>query len=893
MNSLFLSNLQTNFSNIRRKFLSSIAIIENPSILQDGYGSENPHLDPLELFKKRINSEKPTLRYTKSLHTHLLKSDTLHTNMFFANSLVDCYSKSADMSYALKVFEGIPQPNSISWNILISGYSRNFLPEETWRMFCRMHSLSFESNQFTYGSVLSACSAMRLPLYGKLVYALVTKNGFFSDAFVLVGMISLLCEHGDIGDALRLFGDLSCDNEVCWNAVISGAVKNKENWIALDLFSQMHSGLISPNSFTFSSILTACAALEELDLGRAVQGLAIRSGAGDDLFVGTATIDLYAKCGRMDEAIEVFKCMPVHNVVCWTTVISGFVQNGDSISALNFFKKMRELREEVNNYTVTSVITSCADPAMLREAMQIHCWIYKSKFYADSTVKSSLVNMYSKIGEIEIAERVFKETGDLDHMGLWAVMVIALVQNGSSERAIDMFAKMFQEGLKPDKFCTSSVLSVVSSLNLGRQIHCYVVKAALVFDVSVGSSLFTMYSKCGNLVDSFKVFKQVSKKDNVSWASMISGFAEHGCGNQAIQLFRELLLQDIEFDEMAFTAVLAACSDAFYLNRGKEIHGHALRRGFGKNVMISSALLNMYCKCSSLNKARKVFDTLNVKDPISYSSLVSAYAQHGCIEEVIQVFHEMLMANIEVDSYTLSSIFRAASLINKVSLSTQLHSLVTKTGLASEASVGSSLVVMYSKCGSIHECRKAFNQIENPDLISWTAMIMSYAQHGQGVDALKVYELMKNFGVKPDAVTFVGVLSACSHNGLVEEGYFHLNSMVKDYEIEPGYEHYACMVDILGRSGRLKEAENFINNMPVKPDAFVWGTLLAACKTHGDVELGRLVARKVIELDPSDAGAYVALSNICANAGDWEEVTMIRHTMKGTGMKKDPGWSYV
>lgn len=282
-----------------------------------------------------------------------------------------------------------------------------------------------------------------------------------------------------------------------------------------------------------------------------------------------------------------------------------------------------------------------------------------------------------------------------------------------------------------------------------------------------------------------------------------------------------------------------------------------------------------------------------IKDQVSYSSLVSGYAQNGSIEEALLLFREIQMTELEIDSFTLSSVLGAVSLLNRLGIGTQLHAYILKIGLESDVSVGSSLIVMYSNCGSVDDCHKAFDQIKKHDLICWTAMIASYAQHGKGAEALSVYKLMRESGIKPDSVTFVGVLCACSHNGLVEEGYYHLNSMVKDHGIEPGYRHYACMVDLLGRAGRLKEAESFITNMPLKADSLAWGTLLAACKIHGDIELGRLAAKKVMELDPCDAGAFISLSNICADVGQWEEVLKIRREMNGTGVKKDRGWSSV
>ncbi|XP_052179492.1 pentatricopeptide repeat-containing protein At1g74600, chloroplastic [Diospyros lotus] len=892
MNYVLNPNLQTKFLVLGRKFASSLALVRDPSNFREGREPTLSPLDPPRFFNDWINSRKSNVAEVKAAHAHFLKSITFHSDIFLAKSFVDFYCKFGQMVYAVRVFEQIPDPSTDTRNILISGYNQNLLFRDSWRTFCEMYSFGFEPNQFTYGSILSACGGLQSPLCGKLVYSVAMKNGFFSNGYVRAGMVDLFAKCGSLDEALSVFYDVSCHNVVCWNAIISGAVKNKENWVALGLFSQMSRAFLMPNSFTFSSILTACAALEEFQLGKGVQAWVIKCGAEDDVFVGTAVVDFYAKSGDMDGALKEFLRMPVCNVVSWTAMISGFVRKGDSISALQFFKQMVKMKEEINSYTVTSILTACADPAMVKEAIQIHGWIFKTEFYFDSTVKASLMNMYSKIGEIDLCEMAFREREDLGHLGIWALVISALAQNNRCGRAIEMFQRMYDEGLRPDKFCTSSILSIIDSLNLGRQIHCYTLKSGLVFDVSVASSLFTMYSKGGSLVESYEVFQQIVEKDNVSWASMIAGFAEHGHADQGIKLFRKMLFEETKPDEMSLTAVLTACSALHSLNTGKQVHGYAVRGGVGKKTFCG-ALVNMYSKCGALDTARKVFDMMPVKDQVSCSSLVSGHAQNDRMEEALALFREMQMGDLEVDSFTLSSVIGSVSVVNRVGIGTQLHALVAKIGLQSEASVGSSLVMMYSKGGSIDNCQRAFEQIKKPDVVSWTSMISSYAQHGRGAEALRIYELMRQSGTKPDSVTFVGVLSACSRSGLVEEGYLHLNSMVRDHGIQPGYRHYACMVDLLGRSGRLKEAESFIYSMPIKPDALIWGTLLAACKMHGDFELGRLAARKIFELEPCDAGAFVSFSNILADVGQWEEVLKVRDRMKGTGMMKDPGWSSV
>ncbi|KAJ9560184.1 LOW QUALITY PROTEIN: hypothetical protein OSB04_005344 [Centaurea solstitialis] len=830
-------------------------------------------------------------RRNQNIHTQFLKTNSFHINPDFWNFLLSSYCKSSAFVDALQVFDEIPHPDTSSWNLVIACQNRDLRYEDSWGVFCRMHSLGFVPNEFTYGNVLSACVSLNSPWETALLACFET--GFSSDGYVRSGMIDLFLKSCHFDDALRVFyDDESCGNVVCWNAMISGAIKHNEDDLGLDLFQRMHRGFPKPNKFTFPSVFGACAKREELNLGRGVHGLVIKYREEEDVFVGTAIVDFYAKCGQVEEALKKFSRMSVRNVVSWTAIITGFVQKSEFQSALKLFKEMISLKEEINSYTVTSVLSACIKPNLFKEALQIHSWIYKTGFYSDSSVKNSLINLYSKTGAMESSERVFIDTKELTNPSTWEAMITAFCQNGKLEKAFGFLRKMFQEGLTPDKSCIPSVLSIIDRLELGKQIHCYALKTNVCYDPLVGCSLLTMYSKCGSLKDSYEVFQRTPDKDNVSWGSMIAGFTENGCPYRAMELFREMLLKDVVLDETTLMAVLAACSSLRSLKIGKEIHGFFLRQQDGKAVYGGSPIVNMYSRCGDLKSAQRVFGMMRYKDQISCSSLVSGYVQNGYIKEALHLFIDLITSGLEVDSFTISSVLGSVGDLNHSDVGVQLHARILKLGFESEASVGSSLVKMYSKCGSVEDCRKGFDQIDKPDVISWTAMIQSYAQHGKGLEALKVYELMVKSGTKPDPVTFVGVLTACSHSGLIEEGYSHMNSMVKDYGIQPGQRHYACMVDALGRSGRLKEAERFINSMAIEPDALVWGTLLAACKVHGEVEIGRIAAEKVMELEPSSDGGYVALSNICADSGQWEEVLKIRNEMKGTGIKKQPGWSY-
>ncbi|KAK3440372.1 hypothetical protein EUGRSUZ_B00648 [Eucalyptus grandis] len=758
---------------------------------------------------------------------------------------MDCYCKCGATGYALNLFDTASQRSVISWNILISGFNRNSLFLESWKHYCRMHELGFDADEITYGSVISA------------FYSLALRKGFRANGYVRAGMIDLLAKNHRFDDALRVFRDVSCENLVCWNAIIAGAVRNGENQIALDLFRQLcRHGTFLPNSFTFPCVLTACAMLEDLETGKMVQGWII-------------------------------------NVVSWTAMISGFVQLDDYISAVLLFKEMRSLGEEINTFTITSLLSASGRRGLTKTATQFHALIIKCGFDLDPAVGTSLFNMYCKVGAVDSSELILEEMERMRNPNNHAIMISLHAQANDAERAVELFVSMLREGVRPDKYCISSLLSVVNALSLGRQVHSNVIKSGLVFDVSVASSLFTTYSKCDSLEESYEIFGQICEKDNVSWTSMIAGLGKNNLPDEAVRLFRNMLLEGNSPDQSTFIAILTAICSLKLVHKGKEVHAKVIRLGFGEEITVGSALVMMYSRCGYLKLARRLLDLLPLWDDVACSSMISGYAQNGYIEEALLMFHKMLMANFAVDSFSISSVVQAVTLTNRLDIGTQLQSYAMKVGLDSNAAVGSSLVAMYSKFGGINECVKAYDQIDAPDLIGWTTMIMSYARHGIGEEALKFFKLMKREKMRPDPVTFVGVLSACSHSGLVEEGYFHFDSMVKDYGIEPNYRHYACMVDLLGRSGRLKEAERFISNMPIKPNALVWETLLAACKLHGDIELGKLAAKKITECEPSDAGAYISLSNIYADMGQWGEVMNIRSSMKGAKVKKEPGWSAV
>ncbi|CAI0401653.1 unnamed protein product [Linum tenue] len=301
----------------------------------------------------------------------------------------------------------------------------------------------------------------------------------------------------------------------------------------------------------------------------------------------------------------------------------------------------------------------------------------------------------------------------------------------------------------------------------------------------------------------------------------------------------------------------------------------------------------MYSKSGSLQDSYEVFEQIPFRDNVSWTSMIAGFAEHGCGKQALSLFRDMVSAGNKPDQNTLTAALGACSVLQSLHKGREIHGYVFRAGLGTESFAGGALVSMYAKCGALAFASKVFDMIDEPDLISWTSLIASYASHGKGEEALQVYDHMIEKGIQPDAVTFVEIISACSHAGLVERGHSCFHSMTRDFGIEPDNRHFACMVDLLGRSGRLKEAERFIDSMPIDPDSLVWTSLLAACKLHGDVELGKVAAEKVMELAPGRSGTYISLSNIFADVGKWKEAVEIRRRMSRIGVIKEPGWSFT
>jgi pentatricopeptide repeat protein len=733
--------------------------------------------------------------------------------------------------------------------------------------------------------------------------------------------------------------------------VIAGYVRHGFAEDALNLFYQMQQNNIQPDQFTFASVLPACAKLGALEQGMAIHDEITRNGFQFDLFVGRALIDLYAKCGRVEKARDVFDKMPQRDAVSWNAMIAGYVQNGHVDEALQFFRNMPERNVvswntmiaayakdgpfeasltlyyemqlagiQPNHFTFASVLPACAELGNLKQGKEIHEEIVRCGYQSDVFVANALIDMYAKCGNMEKARDVFDkmpqrdvvswnaiiggyaQNGHVDealkifqkmpeqNMVSWNTMIAAYVRDGLCQEALTLFYQMRRKGIQPNEFTFASVLPAcarLEALEQGMEIHEEIIRCEYQFDIFVGNALVNMYAKCGCVGKAWQLFQEMHCRDVVSWNAMLAGYAHNGHFDEALEVFQEMQLAGVKPDTNTFSSVLSACSSLADLEQGMEIHQEIIRSGFQLDVSVGSALVDMYVKCGNIEQAHDVFKQMPLRNAISWTAMIAGYSLNGHAMEALRLFREMVRAGVEPDSKAFVSVLPACANLGALVLGMEIHEHIIRNGLQEDVFAASALVDMYAKCGDIDKSRHLFDKMQERNVVSWTSMISGYAIHGYGKEAIELFEQMQHSGLKPNHVTLVCILSACCHAGLVDTGRRVFESMSEHYQITPTMDHYSCMVDLLARSGHLDEAHEFINRMPLKPDATVWACLLGACRIHNNVELGNHVAEQLFKSDLKDAAPYVLLSNMYATAGRWEGIEKVRKMMKDRKVKKN------
>jgi pentatricopeptide repeat protein len=773
-----------------------------------------------------------------------------------------------------------------------------------------MDQRGIQAIESVYVSLLHACAHKRALSEGKLVHTHMADRGFEANIFLSNTLVNMYTKCGSLADARIVLDSMPRRNVVSWTAMIAAYTKQGCCEEALKLFHQMQRAGVEPNHYTFASVLPACAHLRDLEQGKEIHDEIVKGGLERNVFVASALVNMYVKCGSIENARQVFDKITEPNAVLSTVMIAGYAQKGQVGEALKLFKQIPE---------------------------------------PDMVTWTAMVAGYVQNGQVEEALDMFQKMPERDVVS-WTAMISGCAQNGDSVRAIDLFQQMYQAGVRPGSETFASLLPAcgsLSALEYGEEVHENVIKNGFQSNVFVGSALVDMYIKCGRVEVARKVFDKMTERNVVSWNSMIvgytqnrhvnealrlfqnmpernvvswnamiSGYVQNGQVDKAIQLFQEMPERDVvswtamiagysqnglvdeamklfekmpEKNAMSWNTMIAGCAQSGNVDKGLMLFQNMP----GRDIVSWNTMIAGFVQNGHVDQALKLFQQMPEKNVISWTAMIAGYAQNGHFDQALKLFQQMQVAGVKPNSDTFSSVIPACSNLAALNYGKQVHDSIYRNGFQSDVFVESALVDMYAKCGSIENAYKVFCKMHIRDVVSWNAMIVGYAMHGLGMEAIQLFKHMQQSGINPNDITFVGVLSACCHAGLVDDGRQYFDLMRDFYHIRPTMEHYCCMVDLLGRAGCLDEAEDFINQIPMKPSAAVWVSLLGACRNHTNVELAERVANHLFDLDPKSAAPYVLMSNIYAATGRWDDIQKVRKMMKDRNVTKNPGCSWI
>ncbi|OEL14959.1 putative pentatricopeptide repeat-containing protein [Dichanthelium oligosanthes] len=506
---------------------------------------------------------------------------------------------------------------------------------------------------------------------------------------------------------------------------------------------------------------------------------------------------------------------------------------------------------------------------------------------------TTLVKSLCARGAVRHARAVFDEMPDRDVVA-WTAMLSGYASGGCHREALDVFRRMLAAAVVPNEFTLSSVLTACRGGGGGggdaASIHAIAVRRGVDHMPYVVNALVDAYASRGGgdgLVDARRLFEALGEgRTAASWTSMIAGYARWGQEITGLQLF---LQDDAELSPFACSIAIHACASVGNLYFGQQIHLLSIRKALGANLAVANSLVDMYCMCESILEARRLFDEMPERNLVTWNTIIAGSSRH----DPLMAMQLLVDMDLEPNCLTLTSITSACAGLAALKCGQQVHGAILRRNYGDDLKVSNALVDMYSKCGSIFNAKKVFNMIACKDILSWTSMIGGYGMNGYANEAIELFNSMVHAGVPPDHVVFMGLISACSHAGLVDEGWNLFRSMLSEYNIQPNKAIYGCVTNLLAHAGRLSEAFNLIDTMPLTADESVWGALLGACKMHKNVELGRLAARKIIEINPDAVKTYILLANIYAADSKWGEYAVTRRLLRATGSSKEVGMSCI
>eukprot|EP00250_Pteridium_aquilinum_P002566 c12790_g1_i1 orf=532-3174(+) len=794
---------------------------------------------------------------------HYIVFKGLETSLFLGSHLLHMYFRHNSQENAFTVSASMSDRNVYSWNYLMQAFNEQGERHKPLELFCRMQEEAVLPNRVTFLTIIKAHALQVVGVEVERVHARIICSDFKQDIVLGTALLKVYGEGSRMKDASSIFNYMVGRDVVIWTTMITLFADQGHIKEALHLLEQMQHEGMTPTIVTFIGLLGICAKYAALEEGKKMHNHILVDGLESDVAVGNALINMYGKCASLDDACSVFDKALERNVVTWTSMITLYAQKGYGKAALIHFDQMQCEAVLPNQFTFVSTIVACACRAVLDEGRRVHTRIADSGSL-DAVAGAALVNMYDKCGSLVDAQKIFDAISTQD-LVLWNALISAYAQNGKLKEAIQLFESMQVKGLRPDKITFSNLFAVCADCAeqaQGERVHAYILESGLELELIVANSLIHMYAHCGNLEHARSIFDNLMDRDIVSWTVMIAAYALYGQSGTAFNLFDQMQQEGQLPDKVTYIGLFDSCGHNFSQTRYKHMHARLEKNGFGTEVVVQNALITLCGKWGNLQDAERIFDTMPEWDVVTWNAMIGAYSGHRKITKVLEVFKQMLDQDVTPNKVTFISVVSACASQTLFIEGKHIHTWAVDNGCDSDTILGTAILTMYGRCGSVEDARWCFDNLQERSVLTRNAMMAVYSQHGQGKEAIQLFQQMRQERLVPDALSFLAVLVACSHAGLADEGKEFFMSMVQEHGILPTADHYGCLIDLFGRVGRLDEAEILICSLPSQSRNSPFKTMLGACKSKDDADQGERIAKHAFELDSDNSVYYVILSNI-------------------------------
>ncbi|KAI5078168.1 hypothetical protein GOP47_0007992 [Adiantum capillus-veneris] len=873
------------------------------------------------LLKACIAYKAPSI--ARQVYAHVVQYSSGVTPLL-ADYLVVTFAKCGANDDASQLFNALSHRTVLSWTALIAAYTDCGYAEDALQMFQFMQEDGVEPDSYTFVSLFKACGIITNLEEGMRLHVIAQEKGLTSNVFVGNTLLSMYTKCEDALQAEEVFRGLLRRSVVSWNGMLSVLLKVGPVENVLLSYRQLCEELKDPDPMSLVFALQACGILADmpvkdkkldkitcLEIGLALHSFARTRSYESNLFVGTALINMYGKCGAIKDAQHVFETLSQRDLVFWNTLVLAFLQEKQEEKALQLYTLIKKEGLSPDDSTFILLFKACGnladfvdafifeDAKLLHIAQALHLDASKQGLEDTLAVGNSLVMMYGKLGAIMEAECLFSVMEERDVVS-WSIMLSLYVDQGRANEGLLLYRQMQEEAVTPDQHVLVSALRACAALSQEEQPH-YAIKdpnkrlfyemglalladayrTGLCLDSYVGNVLINMYSKCVGVLEAENVFLSLSDRDVVAWTTMLSAYIEHGQARKALQLYVLMHEECVAPNGPMFVAILHGCSalvdcekdlsikesswNFMMLEIVQALHTDANRVGLTTDTSVRIAFVTAYGKCANVLEAENLFVTTSSLDIRIRNALFSVYLEHGLGEKSLSLFKEMQKEHPVIDEVGLIWLLLACT--DSVNLETcrELHFYLLAGGYGKSIFLASSLVQTYASCASIEDMQAAFNEVVGPDTVCWTACIGGNAGFGNFILSTDIFERSKLAGVKPDEVVLTALLSSCANSGRIAEGLEYFISLREDYGVMLHLKHYGTVLTLLGGVGSLRRAENILIRMPLETDFTIWSSLLRACHTHCNVEFARKLFTQALHKEQVEAPMYVLLSNICCS----------------------------